>query len=211
MPSVLRVFRGFVVGLAVLSAACAERREPAPVDGACESVWHCELGLLCDAGRCRPPSTEGGPCDPQASSLQCAGGLACAPDRTCRTPQAIEARREVERQAREREMLRASGVAPEVVTEPEAPPTPEAIPPPAGPGLPVRVVRVEGRGAVLAACRSDERLLGGSCAGTAMVKSSFPSHHGPVDTVGARWNCETSAGTATIEAYALCQALPYAP
>jgi hypothetical protein len=113
--------------------------------------------------------------------------------------------------AREAALLRASGVEP-------APPVAETAPPleSAGPGA-IRVSQTQGRGPLFAACRADERLVGGGCWAPSetyketAIRQSYPSHFGAVDTVGARWNC---GGVATSDyaetdlvAYALCARL----
>lgn len=178
--------------------------------GACEEGWHCEGDLTCFEGVCRPRVGAGERCDPQQQGAwrHCQPGLVCADDGLCRTSAEMAERAAVAERAREAEMLRASGVAPPATEGvPLRPPDEvEAPPPTAGPGVPVRVVHVMSQRTAFAACRAGERLIGGGCNAAYAPRASYPSHHNEVDTVGARWNCESSGGF--VEAYALCQPLP---
>jgi hypothetical protein len=81
---------------------------------------------------------------------------------------------------------------------------------PPGPGARVRTVTVTAEESAFAACKADERLVGGGCKPASTKQpplASYPAGHGPEDTVGARWNCLTGAGE-QITAYALCAKLP---
>jgi len=150
---------------------------------------------------------EGERCGPALSQYEahCVAGLSCADDGLCRSPADLAAQQAARETRREQAMLAASGVD---SSEPDVP-LAEA-PLHAGPGLPVRVASARAKAhKALAACRPDERLIGGGCNASTPMLRSFPSHFGESDTVGARWNCEaTSGGDDVLEAYALCQALP---
>ncbi len=138
----------------------------------------------------------------------CATSLTCLPSRrTCAAadhPELVAARAAA-RDAQQR-LLAQSGVQPDTVAEaPAGPPQPGAV----------RVVRTTSDGTpiqLFAACRADERLLGGGCKlldrKYTMVIDSYPSHHGQADTIGARWNCGPAENTVPLEAYAMCQRLP---
>lgn len=55
----------------------------------CSADRDCQDGLDCGAGDvCRPPSGNGGPCEPYLHS-QCAEGLSCRADATCGPPRAV--------------------------------------------------------------------------------------------------------------------------
>jgi hypothetical protein len=97
-------------------------------------------------------------------------------------------------------MLAASGV--------EATPSAEVTAHPPGPGTRVRTVEVTAKVRAFAACRADERLIGGGCKAEYAVASSHPSGHSREDTVGARWNCTVTMGNHDVTAYALCEKVP---
>ena len=171
-------------------------------------VFACALGAVACKKKEPPPAqgplpgTEGAWCD---RPDQCIAPLQCLPaSRRCGPadhPEVIAAR-EAELAA-ERRFLEQSGVEAAATAErPTGPPAEGAV----------RVVRVstEGqRGTVFAACRGDERLVGGGCKLVSELVTfidSYPSHQGDADTIGARWNCE-GGGMIELEAYALCQRL----
>lgn len=166
----------------------------------------------------RPPmGSEGAGCE-----NGCNPGLACAPtSRVCAKldhPELV-AKRQADAE-RERAYLAQSGVqAPAHAEQP--PPAPPPAPAPsagvtgsAASGA-VRVVRTSngGKGAwVFAACRADERLVGGGCTPAKGKWTDVPEHmsgESATDTVGARWNCGWRETTfpSEIEAFALCQRL----
>jgi integration host factor subunit beta len=74
--------------------------------------------------------------------------------------------------------------------------------------LPFFKVGKDLRERVNAACKPDERLVGGGCRAEYPLPSSYPSGHSAEDTVGARWNCTVSMGNHEVTAYALCSKLP---
>jgi hypothetical protein len=100
--------------------------------------------------------------------------------------------------AREQQLLAQSGVT----AQPEL----EYAVAPAGAGPRVRIATTTSSGDSFAACRADERLIGGGCSADNKLVSSYPSNYGPDDTVGARWKCK--GGNEPITAYALCAKLP---
>lgn len=51
--------------LACINSTCVR---PSGSGGVCTWFWHCQRGLTCIAGKCRPKSRNGGPCD---SSVDC--------------------------------------------------------------------------------------------------------------------------------------------
>lgn len=191
--------------LLLLLASC--EAPDVPAGGQCEQPWDCGADLICFEGTCRPRFGAGERCDPTKVSYErhCEYGLECAPEGVCVTLAELETRRQAAEREREAELLRASGLAEERVEAEMG--AAEITQPPPGPGLAVRVVHTSSRGTALAACREDERLVGGGCRSSANVRGSYPSHAGASDTVGARWNCE-AGGPAEVEAWALCQALP---
>jgi hypothetical protein len=91
-------------------------------------------------------------------------------------------------------MLAESGVS-------NAAPTLEVGAYPPGPGPRVRTAKVTAESSAFAACRADERLIGGGCQTDQPVINSYPSGQGAEDTVGARWNCTSGS---KVTAYALC-------
>ncbi len=96
-------------------------------------------------------------------------------------------------------MLAESGVT-------AAPAAETAVHPP-GAGTRVRTATVKAIETAFAACRADERMVGGGCYSLEAIRGNYPSGHGPDDTVGARWNC-IALGKVEITAYALCGKLP---
>jgi hypothetical protein len=113
----------------------------------------------------------------------CADGLRCYQE-TCMTSGEVA-------QAKEQRMFQASGVDPATVPA-------EARG--AAPGAAVRVVRVIEESSAFAACRSTERLVGGSCEGG----DGGPDRYGADDTIGARWRCRSTNPGWKVTAYALC-------
>jgi hypothetical protein len=159
-------------------------------------------GLHCFLGTCRELGREGEACRDASHCkvpLGCGGRTCVHRDRVAAADAAAAARDEAERrkQAAEKEarLLQESGVD-------GGPKAERAVEPP-GPGSRVRVATGTAIGTSFAACRSDERLIGGGCKGDVDLRASYPSAHGDQDTVGARWNCET-ARSKEIIAYALC-------
>lgn len=162
------------------------------VDGECYGD-----GVYCFRHRCRRPGGAGDACDGDGD---CTSGLTCV-DTKCFTDEQVRAREaQLAEDARkaaaaeEARMLGESGVKadPKVV---------ERVTPPPGRGQRVRTVTVTGRGMAFAACRADERLVGGGCKPDS---AGYPSGFSADDTVGARWNCEGYEVTT----YALCMKLP---
>ena len=180
---------------------------PLSAGDACESWYQCPGDLVCNEGQCTDPLGEGATCDPSLTRYEslCAPSLTCADDAVCRTSEDIQERQEAADLAQETQMLTASGLTPEDVAPVETAEAPIAAP---GPGLPVRTVDIRGTGRALAACRSTERLVGGSCHSPWSLSESGPTHTSVTDTVGARWNCVASEAPAPVRAIALCQALP---
>lgn len=181
----------------IATAACRKPREK--IGGACEQGWECE-SRACLAGACvTGPRQDGEACSPDAL---CTRTRECY-DGVCRTTEAIRDLESKKKLAAEKEMLEQSGV--------DAPAAPAAEQrEKTGGGLPVRVVRTErvidtARGVVLAACRDDERLIGGSC--SSIDRESGPDGYGPTDSIGARWSCAGIERERMI-AHALCQKLP---
>ncbi len=166
-----------------------------------------------------PMGSEGAAC-----AYGCNEGLSCTPiSNVCGKPDHPE--HTVKRQAdaeRERAYLAQSGVQPPAHAEQPPVPPPAALPVttdgsmavPAATGA-VRVVRASTGGKspwVFAACRADERLVGGGCTPAKGNWSAIPGHlsgESATDTVGARWNCGWREAThdQAIEAFAMCQRL----
>lgn len=177
-------------------------------------VFDIECLGSCVDGMCRGLGGDGDRCAGSfGKPLTCNAGLTCDADIICRSSDAIARRRaaavaavrqEEERQRKaaadaEARMLAASGIT-------ERAPA-EALPAaPAGPGTRVRIVEVQSRQTAFAACRNDERLTGGGCRSAEAVIGSYPTHHGPEDAVGARWNC-IGDGEIELTAFALCAKL----
>lgn len=174
--------------------------------GGCEKTYQCETGLICFDGTCRSRFGVGKKCDPSLTSYQrqCKDELRCGAEGVCITADEMKERLAAARREREKEMLRASGVSDErAQQEPEIP---ERVTPEPAAGLRVRVSRAKGQGSAFAACRTDERLVGGGCSSTSAARRSYPSHNSESDTVGARWNCELDGMPGSdVSAYALCQ------
>ncbi len=146
--------------------------------------------VICRDRRCVRKSKSGESC---ANQDHCLAGSTCI-DGTC-----LDLEGQRKRAARiETELLAQSGI-PRDRTAVERP----AHPP--GPGQRVRTARAKGKNRVFAACRDDERLIGGGC--DALVPS-YPSDFSADDTVGARWNCNNTGGIGEHSAYALCMKLP---
>ncbi|MBT8492476.1 MAG: hypothetical protein KJO07_05415 [Deltaproteobacteria bacterium] len=193
--------RGLLTILAVLVCACFPH--DLEVGEECkDDDWRCR-SKFCENGKCRVSARLGEPCQ---RDQHCEEGNRCRSDKCVTAATAIEIDRALA-QAEERKLLEESSVEPEVAkAEVEKL---EAQLPPTGAGLPVRVARTRRVRKVFAACRRNERLVGGGCKGAKALLESFPSHSGEDDTVGARWNCTSETGA--IEAYALCQRLPAEP
>lgn len=100
-------------------------------------------------------------------------------------------------------MLEASGAAMPAAEGPAKP----ADEPARHPGVAVRVVEIENAGFAIAACRADERMIGGGCEG-AGLEANRPAAFSGSDTVGARWECRSADRKAEVTAFALCTALP---
>lgn len=207
-----------LVALAQLSADGCRGK----TGSSCDDILDCPDEHGCYRGKCTPVSPIGGPCD-EPAQLFCTGHDLCI-DGVCRAhakrgerctkellcekdfgcldgacvPQAeLDAANKL---AKEREMLAQSGAGPPSAEKVAAAPA-------RGAGQPVRVVEVKEKGYALAACRADERLIGGECDGSAY--SSRPANFGPTDTVGARWECK-GAPDVEVTAFALCASLPEA-
>lgn len=194
----------------VFGAGCAVEPELKPQGGLCAVAFECAEALTCYRGYCEPRQEAGGWCDPrkQGNDRHCAYGLECATDNICRTSEDIKLRAVLAEHARESDMLHKSGVeAPPMLAERAAPPPAQAPAPPA-PGVAVRVVEITSEGSALAACRPEERLVGGGCFSKTQLEATYPSHHSPEDTVGARWNCSAAFSNVEVTAYALCEAVP---
>ena len=158
-------------------------------------------------------------CDP---SRPCRSGLVCH-GVVCKTPQEVAtferelaadtAKAEAAERKKQLQLLEASGVDPSPTAERPAPEVAPGEPAKAGS---IRVSHTEGNSPIFAACRADERLLGGGChpgSTSVAVQSSYPSEFDVRDTVGARWNCvgHSDFSPMEMEAYALCQRLTDAP
>jgi hypothetical protein len=186
---------------AIACAGCPRPQEDA--GGPCENDYQCKGSLFCFDQECSEPFTVGESC---AKNDHCESGECAA--LKCISKEEAEAMRRAEEKRKERKLLEESRVEDtRIESETERA---EQVAPPAGPGLPVRVVRTSQRNKAFAACRMDERLIGGGCKAEDAVFDSYPSGHGETDTVGARWNCRSNPYEeySAVEAYALCQKLP---
>lgn len=179
----------------------------------CHSRRLCEAPGHCLEGRCVLPAGHGDACSNEPPLRRCAEGLTCLDDR-CSTAAEIAARREREKRElerrrlelvreRERRMFEKSGVDKPARAPAEKVAAPKKV---RHPGAAVRVVEVSEDGYAFAACRSNERLIGGECSGAAA--SSRPDNFTEADTVGARWVCKATATWREVTAIALCAALP---
>lgn len=193
-----------LLGLGSLSS-CA--KEPAPLGGACQRLHECQQGLICLDQACAPARLEGERCD-DTNFIVCDAGLECGEEGLCITVLQVEERRKERDEAAKRAMLVQSGLDQEQI-DAAARVAEQEEPAQAG-GLPVRVSRTDATGSGFAACRDDERLIGGACESKGMLSSSVPSGFGATDTVGARWSCTTTAPEIPLVSYALCQKLPMA-
>ncbi|MGC4091319.1 MAG: hypothetical protein QM756_26260 [Polyangiaceae bacterium] len=213
----------WLIALAILSACGSKKRA---VGEACDTILDCDNCVRgrCEDGKNGSPCAENYQCDYEhgASCIRnvcqptgtkpgdpcglCAVGLTCV-DRQCLDPEGerrhAEAKAAAARKAeadKDAQMLAASGV--------DASPTAEVAAHPPGPGTRVRTVEVTAKLRAFAACKPDERLVGGGCRAEYPLPSSYPSGHSAEDTVGARWNCTVSMGNHEVTAYALCSKLP---
>ena len=178
--------------------ACSSKRED--VGGECKRDKDCTSGNCfaskCQSGAIGSPCSQDQHCTAYGATCvlgTCGDHVAASKWREERS--AIEVRSKAEAKAKlEAEMLAASGVEP----------TAEVAPPP-GPadGPHVRTANATGYTSAFAACRSDERLVGGGCKTDYSLQESYPSEVTADDTVGARWNCKANAHV-SITAYALC-------
>jgi hypothetical protein len=180
---------------------CNQRVCTSGFDGAaCRADDECAW-RTCVAGACRKPGSGvlGTACE---ANRHCIAGLVCG-EGQCVTPDEVERALAVQRQREERAEERAkearllveSGIT-------EAPQAEKPVHSP-GPGARVRVVSTTAKASAFAACRADERLIGGGCS---VAGASYPSAHGEEDTVGARWNCKPQLSSG-VTAYALCSKL----
>lgn len=192
------VCRWALVALAVLPSGCDD---PRPARKSCNASSECGAGMVCSEYECVKAESN-------AETVEEANARA---RRMAERERIVELEKQVD-------LLRQSGVEPELaVEEGEA----AAAEPSAGaqagasPGA-VRVSTTKGASPIFAACRRDERLLGGGCraeTSTIALGANYPSGHNEHDTVGARWNCEgrSSYTPMQLEAYALCLRLDAAP
>ncbi len=173
------------------------------IGGKCNATYECreggKTGVSCYRAECRAAAGTGGKCDAQED---CATGNTCI-ERVCLDPAGVKrheaALAEAARKAqaeKEARMLAESGVS-------NAAPAAEVGAYPPGPGTRVRTAKVTAPDSAFAACKADERLIGGGCQSEQPVTGNYPSGQGTEDTVGARWNC-TGAGVKDVTAYALC-------
>jgi hypothetical protein len=149
------------------------------------------VNLTCRNQLCQRRGARAATCE---KTEHCLAGLSCV-DRACRSDDDLKEAARKTAAAEETRMLQQSGVKPAAVVE-------KAAHPP-GPGQRVRTAKAKGKGRVFAACRDDERLVGGGCSEQV---ASYPSETSAEDTVAARWNCVSSSIEVT--AYALCQQVP---
>lgn len=125
----------------------------------------------------------------------CDQGLTCH-EKRCITIDAWKAI-EVEKLAikEAQQIKQAGGKAPAAETQP-----PATGPAPRGA---VRVVELKDKGFAVAACRADERLIGGGCEGLELV-ADRPDRYSQVDTAGSTWRCKSSRPENPVTAFALC-------
>lgn len=170
----------------VLLAGAGCKGEPGDI--CIEGSDDCGQNLVCFEGRCRSP---------RYVQVETRRRAALAAQET-----AVDRRRE-------ERLLRQSGVDPHRLAEA----APDAALPAAGPSSPgtVRIARTHGKGRIFAACRDDERLLGGGCDVAEQnwtISGSYPEvAPGATDTTGARWICVPRSELSHVKAYALCQRL----
>ncbi len=215
--------------LAACLGSCGKKKTNPPPRGAigepCRVPFECESTACADRICVSSPRKSEESC---AVTAKCAEGMTCyasakrsrltyrdknyEPSFTygdvCRTREGIAEFERREQKKAARKQLEGSGLSRDHVRDELN--SVESRPAPTGAGLPVRVVRTEGviqttTGAVLAACRRDERLTGGSCSPNRA--GSGPSLFSKTDTVGARWSCPGKRSE-TVVAHALCQTLP---
>lgn len=174
--------------------------------------------LLCFNNRCVRQGKRGEACSRDLNNYRsCVAGLFCTEGRcgTYDDLQAAKKRRKAADEARKREadllakkrMLEEAGAKPPPVEKSEAQPDSEQRPQRRRTdGHAIRVVEIEHKGFALAACKGDERLVGGGCDGGSMV-SNRPTAFGPDDTIGARWRCQAAKRSIPVKAFALCAKL----
>lgn len=186
----------------ILDCNCVHGRCQSGLAGSpCEKGYQCDFRnhIDCVDGVCRGPGKAGEPCG------RCETGLTCHHSKCLTEPQIATAKAAAAEAARKRaaekeaHMLEQSGVA--------STPAAEVTTPPPGPGTRIRTVKVTAKDSAFAACKLDERLVGGGCDAPHPAAGSFPSGTGADDTVGARWNCRVGPGH-EVTAYALCARLP---
>lgn len=188
------------------------------------AVGRCALVALVGASAaCEDKAPEGGvPCK---ASVECDKGFVCSDDECVKAGPGVESvearaerwRREIEAERiadleKQVDLLRQSGVEPDVAVEQPDPraKAPAPVTPQAARGGALRVSTTKGDSPIFAACRPDERLVGGGCRATTSsiaIGASYPSEHSENDTLGARWNCEGRSDYVKkpLEAYALCR------
>jgi len=164
---------------------------------ACSTHQDCAAGRSCFHSHCRAKGGDHAMC---VDDTDCVQPLTCF-EQTCLPPDGIAARQREVAAAEENRLLAASGIDAGAGSVAE-----KAIAPP-GPGTRVRTVVTTGTHAAFAACRADERLVGGGCDTARALEGNFPSGNSAEDTVGARWNCRMR-WEESVTAYALCEKLP---
>lgn len=171
------------------------------VGGDCATDYDCTDGSTCFEKKCRTPGKRGeacrydGDCD---HSLGCYRKRCMAHDeRKAADTQAAIEQRKVDAANAEKMVAQqtGSGVAEQ----------PANAPPPTTAGGQIRTVTFSAKSYAVAACKPDERLVGGGCKHD-HVLSSYPGGGSSEDTVGGRWNCHASNGE-PVTAYALCTKL----
>lgn len=193
---------GVVLAFAATLAAGSCKKTNVELGGECELHGDCHRDLQCVEERCAPRRKVGEPCDSKRAIL-CERTLSCTPGNVCQTLAWVAERARQEGLERERKMLLESGIDPKRVDDQQG--AAESPAPPTGSGAAVRVVVVESEGPGFAACRADERLIGGTCSvDKASGFRSAPEGFSASDTVGARWTCDAPKNRKTTST-ALCQ------
>ncbi len=186
-------------------SSCA--KQPAALGGECEWLHECQTGMICLDRACAPHRVAGESCDDK-QLIFCGVGLLCGDTGVCITAQEAEEKRKAQEEAAKRAMLVQSGLDHDEIEAAERPVAENE--PAVGGGLAVRVSRTDSIGSGFAACRVDERLIGGSCESKGTLTTSVPRDFSATDTVGARWTCATNTKETPLVSYALCQQLPTA-